>query len=259
MVPELLDPLAAIFVMSWIVKARDTDAAARARRSEPLSAADPRPRRAETCRHGDHVPGAEPANASPMGVGEFVERGGSAGHAPSGRRGRRRRQRVWGAASCCGRRRSVARHRSSPSQTGSHGPSARRRRDSSGRPRVRPTRPRRVSGRKRGRSRRCCHPKYSARVGRLETRRRKCCARWPSVRSTRVSRSSDPADATIRVLEGPVRSQSSARATNDSTEAGRKYSPSLKRTIGSKRRNSSRSASSEPCWSTTAMLRTVAA
>jgi hypothetical protein len=38
-VPELLDPLAAIFVMSWIVKGRYTDAAARARRSEPLSAA----------------------------------------------------------------------------------------------------------------------------------------------------------------------------------------------------------------------------
>lgn len=30
-VPELLDPLAAVFVMSWIVKARYTDVAARAR------------------------------------------------------------------------------------------------------------------------------------------------------------------------------------------------------------------------------------
>lgn len=38
-VPELLDPLAAIFVMSWIVKGRYTDIPARARRSEPLSAA----------------------------------------------------------------------------------------------------------------------------------------------------------------------------------------------------------------------------
>jgi hypothetical protein len=38
-VPELLDPLAAVFVMSWIVKGRYTDTAARARRSEPLSAA----------------------------------------------------------------------------------------------------------------------------------------------------------------------------------------------------------------------------
>jgi hypothetical protein len=38
-VPELLDPLTAIFVMSWIVKGRYTDAAARARRAEPLSAA----------------------------------------------------------------------------------------------------------------------------------------------------------------------------------------------------------------------------
>lgn len=38
-VPELLDPLAAVFVMSWIVKSRYTDTAARARRSEELSAA----------------------------------------------------------------------------------------------------------------------------------------------------------------------------------------------------------------------------
>ena len=38
-VPELLEPLAAIFVMSWIVKGRYTDTAARARRSEPLSVA----------------------------------------------------------------------------------------------------------------------------------------------------------------------------------------------------------------------------
>jgi hypothetical protein len=38
-VPELLDPLTAIFVMSWIVKGRYTDTPARARRSEPLSAA----------------------------------------------------------------------------------------------------------------------------------------------------------------------------------------------------------------------------
>ena len=38
-VPDLLDPLAAIFVMSWIVKGRYTDIASRARRSEPLSAA----------------------------------------------------------------------------------------------------------------------------------------------------------------------------------------------------------------------------
>jgi hypothetical protein len=36
---ELLDPIVAIFVMAWIVKGRYTDAAARARRSEPLSAA----------------------------------------------------------------------------------------------------------------------------------------------------------------------------------------------------------------------------
>ena len=36
---ELLDPIVAIFVMTWIVKGRYTDAAARARRSEPLSAA----------------------------------------------------------------------------------------------------------------------------------------------------------------------------------------------------------------------------
>jgi hypothetical protein len=38
-VPELVDPLVAVFVMSWIVKGRYTDTAARARRSEPLSAA----------------------------------------------------------------------------------------------------------------------------------------------------------------------------------------------------------------------------
>jgi serine phosphatase RsbU (regulator of sigma subunit) len=38
-VPEMLDPLLSIFVMSWVVKARYTDTAARARRSEPLSAA----------------------------------------------------------------------------------------------------------------------------------------------------------------------------------------------------------------------------
>ena len=38
-VPELLDPLAAIFVMSWIVKGRYTDTAARARRSQQMSAA----------------------------------------------------------------------------------------------------------------------------------------------------------------------------------------------------------------------------
>ena len=38
-VPELLDPLVSIFVLSWIVKGRYTDTAARARRSEPLSAA----------------------------------------------------------------------------------------------------------------------------------------------------------------------------------------------------------------------------
>lgn len=37
--PALLDPIAAIFVMTWIVKGRYTDMAARARRSEPLSAA----------------------------------------------------------------------------------------------------------------------------------------------------------------------------------------------------------------------------
>jgi hypothetical protein len=36
---ELLDPLVAIFVMAWIVKGRYTDAAARGRRSEPLSPA----------------------------------------------------------------------------------------------------------------------------------------------------------------------------------------------------------------------------
>ncbi len=38
-VPALLDPIAAIFVMAWILKGRYTDTAARARRSEPLSAA----------------------------------------------------------------------------------------------------------------------------------------------------------------------------------------------------------------------------
>ena len=38
-VPDLLEPLAAVFVMSWIVKGRYTDTAARARRSEPLSPA----------------------------------------------------------------------------------------------------------------------------------------------------------------------------------------------------------------------------
>lgn len=38
-VPELVDALVAIFVMSWVVKGRYTDTAARARRSEPLSAA----------------------------------------------------------------------------------------------------------------------------------------------------------------------------------------------------------------------------
>lgn len=37
--PALLDPIVAIFVMTWIVKGRYTDMAARARRSEPLSAA----------------------------------------------------------------------------------------------------------------------------------------------------------------------------------------------------------------------------
>ena len=37
--PELLDPLVAIFVMTWIVKGRYTDMVPRARRSEPLSAA----------------------------------------------------------------------------------------------------------------------------------------------------------------------------------------------------------------------------
>ncbi|MGF1668183.1 MAG: PP2C family protein-serine/threonine phosphatase [Acidimicrobiia bacterium] len=36
---QLLDPITALFVMTWIVKARYTDAAQRARRSEPLSAA----------------------------------------------------------------------------------------------------------------------------------------------------------------------------------------------------------------------------
>ena len=39
LVRELLDPIVAIFVMAWIVKGRYTDTAARARRSEPLSAA----------------------------------------------------------------------------------------------------------------------------------------------------------------------------------------------------------------------------
>ena len=38
-VPQILEPLVAVFVMSWIVKSRYTDTAARARRSEPLSAA----------------------------------------------------------------------------------------------------------------------------------------------------------------------------------------------------------------------------
>jgi len=38
-IPALLDPIAAIFVMTWIVKGRYTDTPARARRSEPLSAA----------------------------------------------------------------------------------------------------------------------------------------------------------------------------------------------------------------------------
>ncbi len=38
-VPELLEPLVAIFVMSWVVKTRYTDTSARARRSEPLSPA----------------------------------------------------------------------------------------------------------------------------------------------------------------------------------------------------------------------------
>lgn len=38
-IPDLLEPLVAAFVMSWIVKGRYTDTAARARRSEPLSAA----------------------------------------------------------------------------------------------------------------------------------------------------------------------------------------------------------------------------
>jgi hypothetical protein len=37
--PELLEPLVAVFVMAWIVKGRYTDTADRARRSEPLSAA----------------------------------------------------------------------------------------------------------------------------------------------------------------------------------------------------------------------------
>ena len=38
-IPPLLDPIVAVFVMTWIVKGRYTDVAARARRSEPLSAA----------------------------------------------------------------------------------------------------------------------------------------------------------------------------------------------------------------------------
>jgi hypothetical protein len=38
-VPPMLEPLLAIFVMSWIVKGRYTDTSARARRAEPLSAA----------------------------------------------------------------------------------------------------------------------------------------------------------------------------------------------------------------------------
>jgi serine phosphatase RsbU (regulator of sigma subunit) len=38
-VPELLEPIVAVFVMSWIVKSRYTDISARARRSEPLSGA----------------------------------------------------------------------------------------------------------------------------------------------------------------------------------------------------------------------------
>jgi hypothetical protein len=38
-VAELLEPLASLFVMSWVVKSRYTDTSARARRSEPLSAA----------------------------------------------------------------------------------------------------------------------------------------------------------------------------------------------------------------------------
>ena len=38
-VPELLEPLADIFAMAWIVKGRYTDDSARARRSEPLSVA----------------------------------------------------------------------------------------------------------------------------------------------------------------------------------------------------------------------------
>jgi hypothetical protein len=37
--PELLDPIVAIFIMAWIIKGRYTDMAARARRSQPLSAA----------------------------------------------------------------------------------------------------------------------------------------------------------------------------------------------------------------------------
>jgi hypothetical protein len=37
--PQLLDPIVAIFVMTWIIKGRYTDAAARAQRSQPLSAA----------------------------------------------------------------------------------------------------------------------------------------------------------------------------------------------------------------------------
>jgi hypothetical protein len=38
-VPVLLEPIVAIFVLAWIVKGRYTDTSARARRSEPLSAA----------------------------------------------------------------------------------------------------------------------------------------------------------------------------------------------------------------------------
>jgi sigma-B regulation protein RsbU (phosphoserine phosphatase) len=37
--PQLVEPIVATFVMTWIVKGRYTDTAARARRSEPLSAA----------------------------------------------------------------------------------------------------------------------------------------------------------------------------------------------------------------------------
>ncbi len=38
-VPDLLEPLAVLFVQSWVLKSRYTDTSARARRSEPLSAA----------------------------------------------------------------------------------------------------------------------------------------------------------------------------------------------------------------------------